>query len=534
MMPGMADMTAMMAPPAGGSSATPTAPPIAQPAHINAILFLVPYEKQYDEYKNRFEDAVGYNPMRDRPNYMAFVVQRAEVPEDPNAELQWESIGGTNQALRASRSEWAGVGTEVAHQAYVHQYLTMPIPPILLRDFEELALHPDIPRKDQKISLTPEIMPNQMVDPNSESEDGEPSFIPSGAAGMTPGMPGASPMAAGMMPMGAPGMAPGAAPGMAAGMAPGMGPGMGLGMGAPPALGMGGMMAPGAGMGMYGSSVTEWKLGRYFDLTAEPGKKYRYRVRLLIEDPNHPRDLSQDVMPQMLTDEAAARVAELNAKEPKQGERKHYYRATEWSEPSDPVSLPPFERFFAGEPSKAPTQQHKNGAEVLTRNPIAKMVGVVWDSVWGLDISHDMAVTTGSVLNAKEDVEAVHPLTLEFKVFKDYLFQAGACVVDMRGGVPVGGESNDPLLSPAEFAVVDAQGNLVVHDEIEDLDRYRRYAYVDQTSSSGTGMGMPGGIAPGATPPPAGLEMPAAAGVPGAAGAPPEGGGRGGRARNRR
>src|SRR3712207_8007181 len=55
--------------------------------------------------------------------------------------------------------------------------------------------------------------------------------------------------------------------------------------------------------------------------------------------------------------------------------RRNFYRTSEWSEPSDPIALPPAERFFAGAPTgKARLQSHKNGADLYTGLPEAKMV----------------------------------------------------------------------------------------------------------------------------------------------------------------
>ena len=61
-------------------------------------------------------------------------------------------------------------------------------------------------------------------------------------------------------------------------------------------MGMPGMGMPGDGMygdGMYGAGMTygptvDYLLIRFFDFNVEMGKKYRYRIQLLLEDPNHP------------------------------------------------------------------------------------------------------------------------------------------------------------------------------------------------------------------------------------------------------
>ena len=63
----------------------------------------------------------------------------------------------------------------------------------------------------------------------------------------------------------------------------------------------------------------ENKLFRFFDFSAQPGKSYRYRVRLVLRNPNH------NVPAQYLTNAQLAK-----------GET----RVSPWSEPSDIVTIP--------------------------------------------------------------------------------------------------------------------------------------------------------------------------------------------------
>ena len=415
---------------------------------------LVPYEKEVDEYKRVFENAVGYNPMRDRPNYLAFSVQRAEVTGDPNAELQWQNVGGTRSALQLSK-KWAGFGTEVVNDLYVAPNLTMPIPPILLRKFEDLASHPDLPKKNQRpaSNAAPTATEEEEEVEGAEGDLPISRRSPSGgpAGGMMssmPGMAGGGGPAGGMM-SSMPGMAGGGGP--AGGMMSSM-PGMAGGGGGPaggmmssmPGMaggGMGGMMGGGMGgdmMSSYGQQiVSEWKLVRYFDFTAEPGKVYQYRVQLLVEDPNHPQAPTEDVPSKMLEDDTAKRVASIESKLGKEGLRTTgYFMRNEWSDPSPAISLPTAGRFFAGGPvNRAPIQSDKNGAELYKNPPEAKMVGIAWDDNWGIDVSYDKEVSFGTVLNAKDDVQIVHPLTTEFKLIEKYDFRAAlwsrTCAVEL-------------------------------------------------------------------------------------------------------
>jgi hypothetical protein len=101
------------------------------------------------------------------------------------------------------------------------------------------------------------------------------------------------------------------------------------------------------------------------------------------------------------------------------------------------------------------------------------------------------------VMNAKGDIEVPHPLTLTFKKIKDYDFRGDIVIADIRGGETVGGERTAPLYSPIECAAIDARGRLVVRNEIDDLDLYRRHAYIEDTtttSSGEMGSGAPAGM----------------------------------------
>ena len=117
-----------------------------------------------------------------------------------------------------------------------------------------------------------------------------------GAPGMGgPGMGGGMGMGkAGMGGGGFPGSAPGGAPGMGG---PGMGGGgMGMGkagMGGGMGMGMGGM--PGQGQGQGGASSladlppADDVLVRVMDYTVESGKTYKYRIRVVLQNPNYLR-----------------------------------------------------------------------------------------------------------------------------------------------------------------------------------------------------------------------------------------------------
>ena len=168
---------------------------------------------------------------------------------------------------------------------------------------------------------------------------------PAGGAGMMGGMPGAGPAPGDPMSLES-SMGAGGYPGMAPGMMPGMGP---------PAPVQLSLDADGQyGMpGMPSVRPVKYKMIRFFDLTAEPGKTYRYRVRVMMEDPNRPQNKAAEPNPRILDQAVADRLAKVTAEDEdvakKTGkERRTYWLQTEWSEPSEPVTPLSPENFVGG------------------------------------------------------------------------------------------------------------------------------------------------------------------------------------------
>ena len=70
--------------------------------YIVSVKALVRYQDQTDEFERVLSDCIGYSKLRDKPNYLSFAVERAEVGDDPNAELQWVKLSSAATALRGS------------------------------------------------------------------------------------------------------------------------------------------------------------------------------------------------------------------------------------------------------------------------------------------------------------------------------------------------------------------------------------------------------------------------------------------------
>ena len=573
-MPGMGGMPGMegMAGATGGVMVNPQdrlgvlAGPmsIVKSRSMIAVKAVVPWRKQWEEYRDKFSTAMGYNPQRDTPNYIWFNAERLEVTGDPQEELDWTKAKKINTKRVMDQLTAEGLYTwapEVADPRYLYySVLTFPVPPVVNRDPEKLALHSEVPKVNEAALAAMKAAKEKAKKKDTKKKTGEESDLPdtpgvptadeSGVAGgaampgmpgmtggaMMPGMPG---MSGGSMP-GMPGMSSGGMPGMSGGaMMPGM-PGMpGMsGMGSESAgmssmgmAGMGGMSGYNAdgSIGGYGSESSSGMSGyggygemtggmnvapgpavpylliRFFDMDVEPGKIYRYRVQVLVEDPNHPKFAQLEPSDRTLDDSVKTRLAEVAASEKSsQKQTRKYYLYTDFSPPSDPITVEIEPVSLAGQvlPLETGNAPDKTQDRIVLKEPEAKMMSVMWDAVRATDVAGVTNVFRGTFLNFKSKADAIHPVMLVFKRLEDYDFQTDRLVADIRGGeeLPVPATSKDePLLSPGQYALIDETGQIVVRSEFDDWDQFRKLslpppvvtiATVGDESESGNMPGM--------------------------------------------
>jgi hypothetical protein len=307
----------------------------------------------------RAQRAGSLSEVSDRLNYKAFKVQRQRAVPGPDPwpkdESSWKDVN--TEASIEVLAEASDFDPEIVPAKHTSGELTSPLPRRLDGEWDVNEVgHPRIPtlsedEKQQELEMNRLAAEALKEEGESvESDTGGMGFTrvqkdamklrrqaqgtetgskkmgdymdrmrsmgpPGGARGgrggpaAGPGS-GAPPMGRGMMPM-----PPNAGNGM---MGSGsmrmpsspMGKGMGMGMGKGMGMGMGGM-GMGAAMTDMGA---ELQLFRYFDFDVEPGECYRYRVKLIVENPN---------------------FEETFVSQPTVAEGK--YRETPWSAPTPPV-----------------------------------------------------------------------------------------------------------------------------------------------------------------------------------------------------
>jgi hypothetical protein len=258
----------------------------------------------------------------------------------------------------------------------------------------------------------------------------------------------------------------------------------------PYGMGSGGMGMSMGGSSMYGGGArmagppAEYKLFRFYDFQVEPGKKYKYRVKLFLIDPNRPREPQLAPLPAYLDDEALTRVKKVEAADAQAPAtngipQRTFWVETDWSEWSEVASIPPQYRMLAGAATpERTTPNRESGQEVLVPEPgsetEANVLALVWDHAKAADMPGQLTAVRGSVLNFTADANVLHPVNLQVFTLPNYNFRTDVMVLDVRGGrdLPTNNRAEIDLKSPGELLLVDMEGNLMVHNELDDIRDY--------------------------------------------------------------
>ncbi len=313
--------------------------------------------------------------------------------------------------------------------------------------------------------------------------------MPGGYGGMVPrtGMSGSSgpPMMGGMSGSMRPpmmgGMSGSMRPPMMGGMSGPMRPPMMGGMSGPMRPPMTGAMPSGgspdgpgfSGMGrmpggagdlhgeMEQEQVPEYLLFRFFDFNVEPGKHYQYRVNLLVFNPNY------GIEARFLQQEDLGKKAHLEVG---------------WSLQSPAATVPMDSRVVL-----APAKANDRAANLLL---------VHLDMEDGSTAFEEFPAIRGQLLNfanrpftpantgmspygvpmamtmvgSRDGVTDLTGAREEESKNIDYL--TNAIVLDLAGGTPLPGKDRE-LLEPRNVLLVDAEGNLAVRNELDDLAEFR-------------------------------------------------------------
>ncbi|AMV35525.1 hypothetical protein VN12_25765 [Pirellula sp. SH-Sr6A] len=519
-------------------------------SNYNAIVVtaIVEHQDLEKNYSKEFADVPEYIERRDTPYYQGFEVQRVEVTSDATdiPDDAWKTVDAAgSEAFKEKAKEFIGTCKEVNNPVWTHANITMPIPPVLLMDYRPMCSHPDIP------SDIPELIRDDEGAPGQTGSFGMGGY---GSGGYGAGGYGSE--------MGGYGSGSGYGGEMAGGSGYGMGGsemGSGSGYGSEMAgsgYGSGGYGAEGSGSG-YGSGgygaegsgsgyggegglggsyggmggtaglgmqlptklpSTKYKLVRFFDPTAEAGKSYRYRVRLMMYDPNFPEFEIHAPKTMNLKPDAMSRVQDLKMKvvpDKTKGNKRKSERLSPWSAPSDPILAAAPTPVFAGEVEKPSLIRLESGEQVESRPTKTELVTLNNVGTINFAIKDSQPVTRGHIIAGthkpnKEGYEFVHPTLKVLKIPKKIREEVGpkvnivlpnvlVTVLDVGGGTPLrASTSKDELLAGGEVVCFDAKtGQIVVGREFEDYTDYNGAVKPDEPAIGPLGAGMGGAAGTG-------------------------------------
>ena len=299
---------------------------------------VVPHKLIFESFEHSLKDADEYDfANRDQPLYRGFQLQRADVTDkkvDELVEEDWVKRDGFTDVTYDAIVYWSGVAAELVPDDYRDVTLTMWIPPVLLDDYSTFALHPMIPMMTQAEIAAAE----GGIEVDATEKIDETDFIfgadqAVAAATTRPGMTLDSLLA----------------------------------------------------YGMAEDEPAEYKMVRFYDFATDPrgdndapklGRKYVYRVRVAVDDPNFPSDFKLQPARKTLHPEVFSRIKPLLA-EARTKKVRQYMRWTEWSDPSEPAMLPSPEQHFVGKvtaKSSRPVDVSGRSVNYERDPPTAKMV----------------------------------------------------------------------------------------------------------------------------------------------------------------
>ncbi len=513
-------------PPTGVKPDVATKKIIAAAKGFVSVTALAPHEEMETSYRKEFYTVQGYMEGRDTPNYVGFEVQRVEVI-DPNKEIDdsdWKPLPEASPTtFKEFIKKLPGTCSEVHLTHWVEPNISMPIPPILLTDYRKYASHSQIPTGAfEESEAAGASGTSGMYGMSGMSGMG--GGYPGGGAGMpsdggfTEGGNSGYPMGGGGM--GGPGYPGGGSggPGYPGGGSSSSGyPGGGSSSSGYPGGGSSSSGYPG-GSGMAGTGggysdggnsgfmdlpkklpSTKYKLVRFYDFTVQPGKVYKYRVRLLMYDSNYPEWASIKPASSTLATDVLKRVRTLESQEPKDAgvatkpvtgaagpTKRASRRETEWSAPSQAVlTAKPASVFVA------------RGEDKL------ECVFVDFDATRGIGVprkehldqfSRGLVFGMPTKAKGKETpVEIIHPVKKVIKALKDFKTTNLVTIVDIKGYSPLtmGNASKDPIKTGAEVISFDpSTGQIVVSREFDNFTNFHMVTQPDSPAVGPLGGGL--------------------------------------------
>jgi hypothetical protein len=422
-------------------------------------------------------------------------VQRAEVR--PGQELQWVNVDvydGQGNKMGPYVSEavmvklydaiakfWAVQMPELVDPRYLDPsgLLAFPLPPLLGRDWGAEVTHPDIPLA---INAPPpeEFEPTleQPVETPTDASDQFSMFRPTDPNMGTVQRPGV-----------------GAMPGMGYGRSGYRGEDEGGGRSGY----RGGMMGRrsmygdgerggssyfrggegGTATGVLPRGVDSWLL-RFIDFSVEPGKKYKYRVRLVLNDPNN-YYVYTNVERKTLDSKVLNRLRESAKNRPDKTPLP--IRLADWSEPSPTVGIP-----LAGSVRLAAAKIP--AGKLFNEEPTATLLVESFDvdeEGNAIHAANEKELRRGYVANMVEETEYILPDGQSIDKKDSFKFFTGITVVDVAGGEKLSRDMD----APSRVLLLDPSGELYIRSELDDAEAVKLHRLLFAKPKKGRDGEMP-------------------------------------------
>jgi hypothetical protein len=429
------------------------------------VVAKVPIKAQRGEYSAAFENtAAGFDPNADFPRYVGYQVQRAEVRRGMEDQLNWEFIDVYDPQLRGSgrsasrkslgkvvsmkvleslyesaANEWASGGPmdEVVDERYLdfERILAYPLPPLALRDWSADVTHPEIPLAINAPPEEYEVEPGVAQPAATRAEDvADDQFGARQMLGPSMGLQRGGPrMGAGMR-------------GEYGRMRGDGGYGMSRGSGRA-AIGRGDMPLGRTGDAPNLRGASHWLL-RFFDFSVEPGKKYKYQVRLALLDPNQAPHVDRAKLEPAVNERIKKAGGSLTL-------------LTNWSAPTPTVGIP-----LAGNvrvDAVKPT-----ASQLLSDDPKVSLLVESFDVDAKNNAVHAAKLKEfrrGGVANSDDrGVETLVEGGQWIEELDSFRFRTGITMLDMRGGERLRGD----MQVPGRVLLMDPAGELYIRRELDD------------------------------------------------------------------
>ncbi|HWC88235.1 MAG TPA: hypothetical protein VG433_01210 [Pirellulales bacterium] len=344
------------------------------------ITGLVPVAEQAAEYQKLFENAWYNNPDLDNPQWLDFQVERAVVKSAGGGNEQWTAID-VHDAISKEFEQFAQERPEVIDRKFQERAVCDPVPPLLGREPDDSMAHPpEIPfalqaKDKENQQKSPEPVADKAVNPLLGGNEQQRRVVV--------------------------------------------------------AQSNDGKVAP--------AETVPYRMFRFFDYTVENDRMYRYRVKVVIKNPN-------------------LGVAKRYLKRPElaDGER----RESPFSEPSPVAIVPPNSRVLAGD-VLAPRGLNEARAKVLV---------IKWEPAKAVEVPHEFDLSRGAFINFP-DTET--PIPVPGQPDKSdagkVSFESNTMLVDMMGGEPVTRPNERPIKTPSLMLFMDPFGQLAIHAHVTDF-----------------------------------------------------------------